>query len=474
MLLAPEECAARAIPDGASNLMQALNDGSAGSLHGVTTQEIDTLRKIMGAMSPASRETSSSHSTPPPLAPSGVGLSSDRPSTPDRDLRREDAGASAFYSSVPPTPVRSRTASLPPSSRSQHAHTGNTPIPYPPILTDETDNMQCDFPGSVSAESPAASPPPQSPAALHFPQSRAVSPISDFTTASEPVPSRGQKRAIAGESVTPATQKRQRKNQTGDESEAETSAINNTTAEFNPSCNANKRKPKTKKIGEVAATPASSVGVKRTSQEALEKLLAFVLPVGVVSKEKEYGWMIQGLAMMKKCAEGGDLWTECVGIWFCLEQRRDFRKSSMALSAVGRPKGVGDWVARARKAEYRPAKRTPSTHESTFWKWWISIQPHWRRDNDDTSMDDDSNDSNDDKTAVLLPASPPDNESWDEIARYGSNGILLVLAALYFWARDIEDLPKDGYRHKKAREMAFQRWELALADVITVLKGLQG
>jgi len=47
-----------------------------------------------------------------------------------------------------------------------------------------------------------------------------------------------------------------------------------------------------------------------------------------------------------------------------------------------------------------------------------------------------------------------------------------VLAALYFWGRDIEDSSGKGFRNKRARDAAILNWNAAADDVLVVLSAL--
>jgi len=47
------------------------------------------------------------------------------------------------------------------------------------------------------------------------------------------------------------------------------------------------------------------------------------------------------------------------------------------------------------------------------------------------------------------------DEDWKGICAPGPNGLLSVLAALYFWGRDLKELPDTGFQNKQAQDASY-------------------
>lgn len=84
------------------------------------------------------------------------------------------------------------------------------------------------------------------------------------------------------------------------------------------------------------------------------------------------------------------------------------------LSATGRPPCVAQWIQRARAPTYRAPIADFDVFALSFTNWWRVLQPEWRR-----------------VTDRVLARGTGD---WESIRKPGTNGLLSVLAALFFWA----------------------------------------
>ena len=134
----------------------------------------------------------------------------------------------------------------------------------------------------------------------------------------------------------------------------------------------------------------------------------------------------------------GEKWSEAVLTWLSLEIRASFAASTK-LGMSKRPSCISDWIQRARNPTHRPNHLDLHLFESDFLAWWTSLQPKWRRNGGE-----------------LLRTGGND---WEPLRRTGVNGLLSVLAALFFWR----------YAIGKGETEA---WEKSLDDVVWALQGL--
>lgn len=147
------------------------------------------------------------------------------------------------------------------------------------------------------------------------------------------------------------------------------------------------------------------------------------------------GWFSSASEMLRS-ESLGQTWDEAVSLWEAFETSTGFPDSRRLpkLLARQRPSCVGDWIRRARNSSYRPTIPDPHDADKNFRSWWTNLQPTWRVSTDGSLI--------------------RGRGSWEELRRPGINGLLSVLAALFFWGvacggKDVQ-------------------WEAALADVIWV------
>jgi hypothetical protein len=130
-------------------------------------------------------------------------------------------------------------------------------------------------------------------------------------------------------------------------------------------------------------------------------------------------------------------WKDLVSSWVSFEEKS--RNSDVRrLSAAGRPKVVGMWIARKRTTTFLPNISSLEDYESEFYGWWKNLQPTWRISNGKVDK------------AVS-------RGDWDCLRCPGVNGVISVVVALFYWG-----LASDGkLAHRKA-------WITAVEDCVTV------
>lgn len=151
--------------------------------------------------------------------------------------------------------------------------------------------------------------------------------------------------------------------------------------------------------------------------------------------------------MMLSSKDLGGGWLDLVSAWGRFEQAAGYVEAGI-LSSKGRPPCVGAWIARARTSNFQPplSGKNLKDLDRSFWKWWHNLQPQHRKD---VEAED----------GVVLPQIVGDMEV---IRRPGKNGLLSVLAALWFW----------GSAPQLVNSTTLGSWAAAVDDVSWVVEQL--
>lgn len=152
-------------------------------------------------------------------------------------------------------------------------------------------------------------------------------------------------------------------------------------------------------------------------------------------------YFAKGVALLRS-PDLGPEWAVLVRNWARFEALEGFKATSN-LSATDRPVAVKDWIQRARSPAWRPVIVNTEGYGIQFSKWWTSLQPEWRLSEDG---------------AVLLQT---DEAEWECIRKAGPNGLLSVMAALFFWGSAVQ-----GKRGRDAQ------WLQAVGEVSWVFSRL--
>jgi hypothetical protein len=133
--------------------------------------------------------------------------------------------------------------------------------------------------------------------------------------------------------------------------------------------------------------------------------------------------------------------------WTRMEAACGFENAKPALPKKHRPEQVDRWIrdARGRRNRPNPPIKKLQPYELEWWAWWDGLQPEWRKKDADGSW-------------VVGGAYGKD---WDTLTYWGENGLLSVVASLYFWGCAVQD---EGNGE--------ERWERAVNDVAWILEGL--
>ena len=278
--------------------------------------------------------------------------------------------------------------------------------------------------------SPAASPPRSRPAtpplspAMSPPRSRPTTPLLSptanpaqprSTPSSPPTPAPLEKETDGGDEVSECRPKRSR------------------AAAFG-SANAPSVTRPSRKKGRLASG-RSCAGGPASEEEAIDTLAGTGVPA----------WFSTSLAMLQSSDNPlGERWTELVRLWVTFEQKEGFKQRGK-LSPKKRPDVISEWIRRARSLTWQPVITNVSTFEKSFHMWWLSLQPKWRLSK---------------KGEILTRKMDGD---LDGLRKLGLNGLLSVLAALFFWGR----IAQNNTKQRKG-------WIGHVEDCILVLRGLVG
>ncbi len=136
----------------------------------------------------------------------------------------------------------------------------------------------------------------------------------------------------------------------------------------------------------------------------------------------------------------GSEWDLLCSNWLKFEEDFQFQGTGK-LGCQRRPWVITGWIQRARSPTYRPDIDDVNGFEADFHVWWQSLQPEWRR------------------VDTAKKSKQPEGD-WDCIRQSGPNGLLSVVAALFFWGGAVQNTS------------ARTAWLEALTDVSYVLEQL--
>jgi len=159
----------------------------------------------------------------------------------------------------------------------------------------------------------------------------------------------------------------------------------------------------------------------------------------VVSNTPHTPWFTSAIGMME-CGDLGPSWDRLVKAWAVFEAKSEF-KEMKKLSTTNRPPAVKAWIQRARAPAWRPAISNTADYESEFNAWWSALQPEWRKSSSGETV-----------------FSRVDGD-WEVLRRPGLNGILSVMAGLFFWGVSLQEESRTG-------------WNDAVSDCMVVLTAL--
>jgi len=141
----------------------------------------------------------------------------------------------------------------------------------------------------------------------------------------------------------------------------------------------------------------------------------------------------------------GSGWSSLVQAWLAFE-RKEHQQTPSILNSTHRPQVIRDWIQRARSVSYRLVIASTADFEKAYMSWWKELQPEWRV-----------------SSSGHIVYSKVDGD-WGGMRTAGRNGLLSVVAALFFW----------GVALKKTKTVPHddKGWKVGTEDCLRVLNGL--
>jgi len=133
--------------------------------------------------------------------------------------------------------------------------------------------------------------------------------------------------------------------------------------------------------------------------------------------------------------------------FIALEAAHGYQNPNRGIAVSGRPDILTKWIACGRWRAKDPVISNPDVFGKKWWEWWTSLQPPWRK----------------------IRSKRPDTmstygDSWDTLLYPGQNGVLSIVATLYWWGIAVNG---DGVPGP-----AYDSWSVAVADVKWILEGM--
>ncbi|SJL00821.1 uncharacterized protein ARMOST_04135 [Armillaria ostoyae] len=150
-------------------------------------------------------------------------------------------------------------------------------------------------------------------------------------------------------------------------------------------------------------------------------------------------WAMQALDTFRS-KDFGLEWTSIVNSWVAFQVASDF-ESKDKLSPRFRSECVGQWISRGRSQTWRPPYEgidLTRKFQDPFWAWWAHLQPEHRVED----LEDGFTDLGRDVNGCPVQIHPSMAVDWGCLeTRSGINGILSIIAALFFWCEGVSVAP---------------------------------
>lgn len=135
-------------------------------------------------------------------------------------------------------------------------------------------------------------------------------------------------------------------------------------------------------------------------------------------------WVSNALTVLQSTHLGSE-WDLLITKWLAFEQTTGYDRGGEKLGTQNRPRIIADWIKNGRSPKFHPEIKDVGVLSAGVIAWWRGLQPDWRID------------SNGDANSALCR----EGGSWEHIRRPGVNGLLSVIAALFFWGGAAQNAP---------------------------------
>ncbi|SJL10260.1 uncharacterized protein ARMOST_13644 [Armillaria ostoyae] len=211
-------------------------------------------------------------------------------------------------------------------------------------------------------------------------------------------------------------------------------------------------------------------GLKNTVKEPVGAEEPVPLLASIVFPSSAPPWAIKALEMFKSHSFGPD-WSQVVYSWVAFQVTNDF-DSDDKLSAEGRPECVGQWIARARSQKWRPTYANldiVSKFQEPFWTWWANLQPEDCVGGSEDGIEDLEREPD----GCPVQIHPSTDVNWECLKTHsGKNGLVSVMAALFFWSAGVEALPQTMHHERARYNEAQKELMFAMGDVLYALQSM--
>ncbi|KAJ7703325.1 hypothetical protein B0H17DRAFT_922839 [Mycena rosella] len=137
-----------------------------------------------------------------------------------------------------------------------------------------------------------------------------------------------------------------------------------------------------------------------------------------------------------------------VAAWTRVEEASRFQQGPTNLPAKGRPQVVGTWIANRRGKRGEPVVEDIAGYAEQWQKWWDSLQLRWRERGEEGEW-------------KVEGGYGEEGKEWGPLYQWGVNGMLSIVASLYFWGCALNEDSE-----------AQAKWEAAVRDVAWMLEGM--
>lgn len=160
-------------------------------------------------------------------------------------------------------------------------------------------------------------------------------------------------------------------------------------------------------------------------------------------------WLRKPLAEIAKISLGAK-YNTLLGLLCQLERAYQFHNKTRGYPKNRRPQLLNDWVTDGRGRSSTPVVSNVAVFAERWWVWWSTLQPSWRGSG--------------------RPFTRLENQSeWGLLVAPGANGMLGVVACLYWWGKSVLKEVDEGLVQVAG---GVDDWQDAVAEVHWVLQAL--
>ncbi len=181
-------------------------------------------------------------------------------------------------------------------------------------------------------------------------------------------------------------------------------------------------------------------------------------------------WAVQALDIFRSKDLGVE-WTSTVNSWVAFQVASDFESKDKLLLKF-HPECVGQWISGGRSQTWRPTyvdMDLTRKFQDLFLVWWAHLQPEHHTE----GLEDGFTDFRRDANGCPVQIHPLTAIDWGCLVTCsGINGILSIIAALFFWCKGVSAAPRTTHRERAAFRERRKELNFAMGDVDYVLKSM--